>query len=106
MSEYIAPQYQDGDDLLGFIPVHRKRQRTAARFVSGILLKNDSIEDTIRGIHNYVTKQSCDVKSIHKLRKFNITMSVKLIVLESESEVLLGTGFWPEGIRCRLWVEN
>jgi hypothetical protein len=105
-SEYIAPQYQDGDDLLGFVPVHRKRQKTAALFVSGILLKNDNIEDTIRGIQSYVKKQSCDVKSIHKLRKFNLTMSVKLIVLESDIEVLLGTGFWPEGIKCRVWVQN
>jgi hypothetical protein len=44
--------------------------------------------------------------SIHKLRKFNLTMSVKLIVLESDIEVLLGTGFWPEGIKCRVWVQN
>ena len=105
-TQYTAPQYRNGEDLLGFIPVHRRRPRTAALFASGILIKNNNIDDTITGIHSYVTKHGCDVKSVHKLRKFDMTISVKIIVLESDSEKLLETGFWPAGIRCRLWVQN
>jgi hypothetical protein len=93
------------DTLRGFVPVNRPRN--APFFLSGILMKDDDIdneEDTIKDIYDYIKRKGCVVKSIRKIKQSGIVLSVKMVGLQSDSDKYLSADFWPLGIRCRKWI--
>ena len=93
------------DNLVGFVPGRQKRQRYSAIFVSGIMLKNESIKNTIECINKHITKQGCTVRGIWKIKQTGVTMSVKVLVPLDQIDEVLSDRFWPDGIRCREWVD-
>ena len=97
------PQTQDGDDeLTGFIPV-RGKPRYSPIFVSGIMIINESVEDTVKSVETYMEKRDCTFKWVRKVRDNGYTVSVKILVEQKEMDKMLDSGFWPKGIYCREW---
>jgi hypothetical protein len=88
--------------LQGYVRV--ERHKPSSFFVGGILIKNDSVDDTIEAVRAHLTNATCSVKSIRKLRLSDITMSVRVVVNHSDQDKLMDDTFWPEGISCRQWV--
>jgi hypothetical protein len=88
--------------LQGYVRV--ERHKPSSFFVGGILIKNDSVDDTIEAVRAHLTNATCSVKSIRKLRLSDITMSVRVVVNHSDQDKLTDDKFWPEGISCRQWV--
>ena len=62
----------ENDDLSGFVVSGHKRQRYAPLFVAGILLKNDSIDDTIECVNKHVRKRGFDVRGIWKIKRVEL----------------------------------
>ena len=91
-------------DLQGFMPV--PKDKTVPLFLTGILMNNDSIEDTIGNIKTHITSMECSVKSARKIKVSGDVMSAKVIISKQDEEKLLSKDFWPKGIYCRQWYKQ
>ena len=94
------------DNLVGFVPSRHKRQKYSAIFVSGIMLKNENIKETIECINKHITKQGCTVRGIWKIKQTGVTMSVKAVVPQDQVDHILSDRFWQKGVMCREWIER
>ena len=70
----------DEEELTGFIVSHHKRQRYSAVFVAGIVLKNDSVDDTIESIYKHIKKKGFEARGIWKIKQTGFTLSVKIVL--------------------------
>jgi predicted nucleic acid-binding Zn-ribbon protein len=92
-------------ELAGFIPVKHK-QRNGAVFLAGVALRNNNVDDTIHCVFEYLQKRGCEAKSVHKLKKNDETLSVKVVLPRDHVDVVVERGYWPTGIYCREWIIN
>ena len=99
-----SPKSSDNGELAGFIPVKGKARNTPI-FVSGIMMKDGDIDETVKSVYTYIAKRGCNAKSVRKIKENGTTASVKIVLSQSESDKLLNDGFWPHGIYCRLWID-
>ena len=64
------------------------------------------METTIDKVKTYVINHGVTVRSVHKLKLTGNIMSVKLIVNKECSNLVQKSDFWPDGITCRIWINN
>ena len=95
----------DDNKLSGYKIVDRN-PRTSPLFIAGIVVKNEDVDSTMRMVRSHIEENGCTVKSIRRIKQSGITMSVKAIVKQNDVDTILHEQFWPEGIMCRLWIEN
>jgi hypothetical protein len=93
----------DDDELVGFIPAS-KRAKLSAVFVAGILIKNQDIDQTVKCIKTYLEKKNCSVTSVRKIKQSGVSLSVKIDLRQCDAEKLVNSGFWPDGICSRNWI--
>ena len=98
----LAPVSGNTDDLTGFTAV-RGRPRYIPMFVSGIMVLNEGIDETLSRVSKYLKKRECVVKNIRKVKTDDIIVSVKMMTEQNDVDTILEEGFWPKGIYCRKW---
>ena len=96
----------DEEELTGFVVSRHKRQRYSAVFVAGIVLKNDSIDDTIESIYKHIKKKGFEARGIWKIKQTRFTLSVKIVLPRECIDQVTYDGFWPDGIMCRQWIDR
>ena len=99
---YKEPVEDKESELSGFIPIKGKPRYTSI-FVSGIMIANEDLDQTVKNVGTYMEKRGCTVKSARKIRDNGYTLSVKIVMGHKEKETVLDNDFWPEGIYCREW---
>ena len=90
------------DELSGFIQVKGK-PRFSSFFTAGIKLKNTNVDETIKQVYAHLQKNGCTVRSVRMVRNAEVSISVKIIALHDDTDLILSPGFWPSGIYCRAW---
>ena len=95
------------DELTGFTPTrHKRRDKYSSVFVAGIVLKNNSVKETIDSIYRYINKRKIECRGVWKIKESGITMSAKILITRDRMEGILTDGFWPKGIICREWIDR
>jgi hypothetical protein len=89
--------------LRGFIPSAKDTFKVF--FVSGILRNNDVIEDIVANVREHLEFNGCKVKSVKCVKQSYRTLSLKIVLYDERSSLVVNDKFWPEGINCRAWVD-
>jgi hypothetical protein len=55
-------------------------------------------------VEEYLDKNHCTYRSVKQVKKAGNTIAIKLVANRTCEEMILASGFWPEGIICREWL--
>jgi len=95
----------NNNTLVGFTRVGSSKPRYAAYYVGGVVAKaTDTL--TLTCVSDYICSKLGFVRSVRKLKDAGNTTSFKVVVCESDTEVMDSGVFWPKGIMCRKWIDN
>ena len=98
-----VPKKPQDKRLRGFI--HSAKDIFKVFFVSGILRNNNDIEDMVINVREHLEYNGCKVKTLKCVKQSKRTMSLKIVMYEEASSLVINEDFWPEGIMCRAWVD-